>query len=127
MTLPSSPRPTTGDAPSAAPFEPASATIAVVTFNRSALLTRLQGERAGLDEAAQRMSWASPLRRVQMDRQALDRLVDRRERAAQQALSLRRVHVQGLEKPCLTSFFVHFFFLNCCMCSCHSGHRHTEW
>lgn len=63
-----------------------------------ALLTRMQGERAALDEAAQRMSWASPLRRVQMERQALDRLVERRERAAQQTLSLRRVHVQALEK-----------------------------
>ena len=63
-----------------------------------ALLTRLQAERAGLDEAAQRMSWASPLRRVQMERQALDRLVDRRERAAQQTLAFRRVHVQALEK-----------------------------
>ncbi len=63
-----------------------------------ALLTRLQGERAALDEAAQRMSWASPLRRVQMERQALDRLVERRERAAQQTLALRRVHVQALEK-----------------------------
>ena len=41
MTLPSSSRPATGDADSAAPFEPASATIAIVTFNRSALLTRL--------------------------------------------------------------------------------------
>ena len=41
MTLPSSSRPATGDAHSAAPFEPASATIAIVTFNRSALLTRL--------------------------------------------------------------------------------------
>ncbi len=63
-----------------------------------ALLTRMQGEHAALDEAAQRMSWASPLRRVQMERQALDRLVERRERAAQQALTLRRVHVQALEK-----------------------------
>ncbi len=63
-----------------------------------ALLTRMQGERALLDEAAQRMNWASPLRRVQMERQALDRLVERRERAAQQALALRRVHVHGLEK-----------------------------
>lgn len=63
-----------------------------------ALLTQMQGERAALDEAAQRMSWASPLRRVQMERQGLDRLVERRERAAQQTLALRRVHVQALEK-----------------------------
>ncbi len=49
MTLPTSPRPASGDAPSAAPFEPSSATIAVVTFNRSALLTRLLDSIVAMD------------------------------------------------------------------------------
>ena len=49
MTLPSSSRPATGDADSAAPFEPASATIAIVTFNRSALLTRLLDSITAMD------------------------------------------------------------------------------
>jgi GT2 family glycosyltransferase len=53
MTLPTSPRPASGDAPgdapSAAPFDPASATIAVVTFNRSALLTRLLDSITAMD------------------------------------------------------------------------------
>ena len=49
MTLPTSPRPASGDATSAAPFDPASATIAVVTFNRSALLTRLLDSVVAMD------------------------------------------------------------------------------
>lgn len=53
MTHPSAPLPasseSSGDAISAAPFDPASATIAVVTFNRSALLTRLLDSITAMD------------------------------------------------------------------------------
>ena len=67
------------------------------TQNRlgDALLACMQQRRQGLDFARRRLERDSPAARIRAERQRLDGIQDRGQRALRQALELRRAHWQG--------------------------------
>lgn len=62
---------------------------------RGSLQTQIQSERRHLDERARRLGLLSPRRWIQNDRQRLDALLERAERALMNSISLRRTHLDG--------------------------------